>query len=233
MSYDISKQKRTHVRVTREAFIDCLLATAEAAVVAPLMTTASFARLSLYFSKPQPPINSDGPMVPPSLTFSNTGLEVGGYLWGQEIKNERNRVLLIQRMTPVSAVNRGDDFIERSAISGKVMSGLAKAAAAPWGLIGDFHSHPLITVSKSDIEKHRLFGPSWQDRKADADNKKRSVSLIMSISKKQEKQSRQPRGKAISNAHIQIADYDVWLTAFFARRSSQTTPAPVLKLDFQ
>lgn len=221
--------KRIQVRVNKSAFIDCLLATAEAAVVSPTLNADSFAHLSAYLSRS--PIRLNGThAVPPSLTFSETGLEVGGLLWGNRSRNGKTEIIEVQRMTPISAVNRGDGFIEWTPTSVDLMRRLAKSASAPWSLIGDFHSHPLLEVPKSEIVRRRLFGPSRQDRVHKMEPYKRGLSLIMSISLRSHRERKVATTRGISNTFVEIDDFQIWMTAFFSA-SIKRAPTPKIMIE--
>ncbi|WP_428405976.1 hypothetical protein [Methylobacterium sp.] len=210
--------RRFVVRVTHEAFIDMLMATAEAALVPPFMTPSSAQHLDAYLQARQ--ADEEGSEIePPCLTYSHTGLEVGGVLFGRRFRDKNETTLLMQRMVPVSAVNRTVDWIERSPMSAEVMAAIAKKARAPWKRLGDFHSHPLLASSRKDIEQRRLFGPSWQDRLSMEQPGADGIGLIMSATFAKGRNADWPASGARTTYRTRIADLDVWLCAYQARKT--------------
>ncbi len=209
--------RRLVVRVTHEAFVDMLMATAEAALVPPLMTPTSAHHLSAYLQARE--ANEEGPeMEPPCLTYSYTGLEVGGVMFGRRFRDKNETTLLMQRMVPVSAVNRTADWIERSPMSAQVMAAIAKKARAPWKRLGDFHSHPLLASSRKDIEQLRLYGPSYSDRLSMDQPGADGIGLIMSATFAKGRTTDWSASRARTTYRTRIADLDVWLCAYQARK---------------
>lgn len=167
----------------------------------------------------------------PSLTLSQSGLEVAGVLYGHERRVGEGTTLLIERMVPISAVNRTSNWIERSPVSAEVMAVMAKAVHAPWKPVGDFHSHPLMDATHRQIERRRLFGPSSQDRCAKGWLPKSRVGLIMSVAfaKRRPASGASFRGRTVYRTRV--ADLDVWLCAY---RAGRQNPARLsLVVDFQ
>lgn len=209
------QRREITVRVTKDAVLDCLLATAEAAVVSPSLNEGSFDHLSAYLTR-SPIRDGDGHHLPPSLTFSESGLETAGLLWGHELKEGGRRVVVVQRMTPLSAINRGDNFVEWSQMSIDVMAELAAAAKAPWTPVGDFHSHPFLNVDTATIETDRLYRPTECDRNNRGPKNKSRLGLIMSIAERRKKRpARELRARSAAN--FQISKFDIWVCAFYTR----------------
>ncbi|WP_232631418.1 hypothetical protein [Methylobacterium sp. Leaf118] len=223
-----AKARPLVVRVSHEAFLDMLMASAEAALVPPLMSDWGLGHLNAFLQRQQ----TGGANEPlPSLTLSQSGLEVAGVLCGHERRSEEGTALLIERMVPISAVNRTSHWIERSPISAEVMAVMAKAVHAPWKPMGDFHSHPLVDATHKQIEQRRLFGPSSQDRCAKGWLPKSRVGLIMSVAfaKRRPASGTSLRGRTLYRTRV--ADLDVWLCAYRAERHQ---PARLrLMVDFQ
>lgn len=210
----ILDRRRAIVRVSRTAFVDMLLATAEAALVSPLLKARSFEHLDTYLDECRCYDGRGERPLPPSLIFSDTGLEVGGTLFGDVTGNTGKREILIERMVPESAAIRCDGYIERSPISARTVADLAQAAGAPFGhALGDFHSHPLLDASISDIEAAGLYAPSPADVVGETGSTGQ-VGLIMAISFSERRRSRTRPDLPPSTKHVAIAGFEVWLSAY-------------------
>lgn len=221
---------RAIVRVTHAAFLDMLLATAEAALVSPFLTARSFEHLATYWDEHRAWHGRGNPPLPPSLIFSETGLEVGGTLFGHVRRNGTLTEFVIERMVPTSAAIRGDDYIERSPVSVSTVANLARAGGAPFGrVLGDFHSHPLLAASIADIERERLYEASLSDLSDDSGGE---IGLVMTITFSEGNYRPTMAFPRLppSAAHVQVSDFDVWVAAYVARGTTMTSQ---LALDLQ
>lgn len=170
---------RTIVRVSPDAFLTMAFAAAEAAMAAPDFKSESYRRLAAWEkARGTRPIRHAP--LPPSLLFSETGIEVGGLLWGSVERSKSETVISVERAMTTTGI-ASDNEIAQSPMSALLLADLAKAVGHPWGMVvGDFHSHPLLAVSPREIAARQLFGPSETDLEGPSPPHC-DMSLIMSV----------------------------------------------------
>lgn len=171
--------QRTLVRVSNDAFLTMAFAAAEAAIVPPAFNRQSYKILADWEKERGKLPVRQAPMLP-SLVFSETGLEVGGFLFGH-VEHERDRtVYSVERAMTTTGI-ASDEGIAHHDFSPSLLADLSESAGRPWGtVIADWHSHPVLAATPRDIVEHELYGPSAED--LDSSNYPHcDVSMIVTV----------------------------------------------------
>lgn len=214
---------RVVVRVRPSAFYAMLFAAVESAVVAPEMSAASLNFLTAWDRSRKGKRVHASPL-PPSLIFSQTGLETAGVLAGRQEMEGENTVYVVEHMYSVSAC-RSDGWVGHSCRSPELLDELAAAMDAPWEVIGGFHSHSLMDAEVGEIERERRFMPSacdWERRLLFWGHE---IDLIVSVTKAGAA-TPAPLPQPGPLAQFRIGEFEFWVVAYKGNKD-----AVVLKVE--
>ncbi|MCR6501535.1 hypothetical protein MUO32_21080 [Shinella sp. CPCC 101442] len=204
-------RRRASVRLRHTALIDMVLATIESAAVPPTLLKDSLNRLTAWDKSRRRKRVRDSPL-PPSLIFSETGLETAGLLFGRSTKRRDQVRLSIERMFSVTS-QRTDTSVGHSGLSAELMADWAWALNAPWRLLGGFHSHPLLGTPLDDIEEMALYKPSQSDLLGGPFFIGNSVGLIVAVAEAGEQLPRQCM-RPSNVVHFRVGQFDLWISAY-------------------
>jgi proteasome lid subunit RPN8/RPN11 len=204
------------VRVSPSAFFDIIVGATEAAIVPPSFNERSLKLLTAWDRYRKNKSLRTGPL-PPSLIFSDTGLEFTGVLLGTKSEDEFQIAYSVERAFAVTAI-RTDDWVAQSDVSPTVVGELAKATGSGWSVIGDVHSHPFMDADPEDITRRRLFFPSTMDWEGRMPGEY-EIALVVTVAFARKRKLESPPDQPESLHQIRIGDFEFWLFAHTYKRN--------------
>ena len=218
---------RTVVRVSNDAFLTMAFSAAEAGIVPPDLNSTSYKMLAAWEKERGKLPIRQAPTTPPSLIFSETGLETGGVLFGSVERGQAETVFSVERAMSTTCI-ASDEGIAQSAISPSLLADLAEAAGKPWGtVIGDYHSHPVMAASPRDIMEHQLYSPSELDLEGPLPPHC-DVSLIVTVA-----WARRAKPKNLDQPGLvykKVGEFAFYLTGYLRRRK-WSVDDPMLEIN--
>lgn len=225
-----SAGRTTIVCVSHEAFLAMCFATADAALIAPDFNKTSYALLAKWEKERGTTPIRKAPTPPPTLLFSETGHEIGGVAFGTA-KHTRNQTVISVEWATTTISLCSDDSVQQSGASALLLTDLAEAARASFGLpLCSWHSHPQLSVSPREVASQQLYAPSEIDIEGPT-YPNCLVALVITIAWPDKSKSR-PADQ--SNLAVRrIGDFEFILTGHLpGRRWDQNDPALEIRVGY-